>query len=233
MKKYIFSVAIISTLILGACSSDEKTSEETPKTNTETVAAEESTTEPNTPETTEVAEESESGKEIKDGVLLNAGDWTMSGLDKVTLVKIKEVNETFTMGPINLTIDSIKLLHHSKVDEAMKSYINSVHGKDVEELNTIQIIYNVENTSDANVMFRTVDTVTTDTKAQISGMHDMATSNDYGTYMGQVIVDGLKIFPYFNGSLEDINSINIITSDVYDNDSITKLGDGQKIEIKF
>lgn len=232
MKKYIFSVAIISTLLLGACSSDEKISEEKPKTNTESVATEETTAEPKTPETTD-AKETESGKEIKDGVLLNAGDWTMSGLDKVTLVKIKEVNETFTMGPINLTIDSIKLLHHLKVDDAMKSYINSVHGKDVEELNTIQIIYHVENTSDANIMFSTVDTVTTDTKAQISGMHDMATSNDYGTYMGQVIVDGLKIFPYFNGSLEDINSINIITSDVYDNDSITKLGDGQKIEIKF
>lgn len=53
----------------------------------------------------------------------------------------------------------------------------------------------------------TFDTLTTDTKAQIHSYDNMGLSDDKGSYAGQVIVEGMAIFPYFNGTLEEINTI--------------------------
>lgn len=228
MKKLIISTTITSALLLGACGGDKDTTEEKQEVTTN---SEEKENETNTAETQKEKVDGDS-LEVKEGPLTKPGQWTMDGTDKVTLVKIKEVNQTYTLGSINLNIESIKLLSHSQPTEEVKNYVEALTTKSVEgEMNTIQVIYSVENTSDANIMFTAIDTITTDTKAQISGLHDIATSNDYGTYMGKVIVEGLAIYPYSNGSLEEINTVNIITGDVWDNDNPAKLADSQKIEI--
>lgn len=233
LKKLIFSAAIVSSLLLGACGGNEE-QKETNTSNPETEAA---VTEEKkeTEENTEVAkEETDSDSlEVKDGPLTKAGQWTMDGEDKVTLVKIKEVNQTYTQGPISLTIESVKLLHHSHVSEETKAYVKNTSGKDITELSTIQLIYKMENTVDNNVMMMVVDTLTTDTKAQIQSYDNMAMSDDTGTYAGQVIVDGLAIFPYFTGPLEDINTVFINTGSAFDSDDGTQLGDSQRIEINF
>ena len=231
MKKLIFSAAIVSSLLLGACGDNEETKEKN-ASNPETEAVTEESKETN--ENTEAKEETDSDSlEVKDGPLTKAGQWTMDGEDKVTLVKIKEVNQTYTQGPINLTIESVKLLHHSHVSEETKAYVKNTSGKDITELSTIQLIYKMENTVDNNVMMMVVDTLTTDTKAQIHGYDNMAMSDDTGTYAGQVIVDGLAIFPYFTGPLEDINTVFINTGSAFDSDSGTTLGDSQRIEINL
>lgn len=231
MKKLLFSVALVSALLLGACGENEET-KETTTSNPETEAVTEDTKD--TEKNTEVAKEEESDSlEVKDGILTKEGQWTMDGEDKVTLAKIKEVNQTYTQGPINITIESVKLLHHSNVSEETKAYFKNTNGKDITELSTIQLIYKVENTVDNNVMMMAVDTLTTDTKAQIHSYDNMAYSDDTGTYAGQVIVEGLAIFPYFTGSLEDINTVFINTGTAFDSDSGTTLGEGQRIEINF
>lgn len=146
----------------------------------------------------------------------------------------KDVNQTYDMAPIKLTIESVKLLQHTNVDTETAEYIKSIHDKDINgELNVIQFIYNVENTTDANIMFHTVDTLTTDTKAQIMGIHDLARSSDVGINNGKAAVEGLAILPYFNGPLTDINSVNIITGVVWDNDNPNNLSPIQKIEISL
>jgi hypothetical protein len=82
-------------------------------------------------------------------------------------------------------------------------------------------------------MFHTVDTLTTDKKAQIMGIHDLARSSDVGINNGKAAVEGLAILPYFNGPLTDINSVNIITGVVWDNDNPNNLSPIQKIEISL
>ncbi|SPT95538.1 lipoprotein [Lysinibacillus capsici] len=224
MKKLVFSAALVLSLGLAACGEEKTTGESKEETQT-----------PASAETEKVQkEESKSDdNEVKEGPLTKAGQWTMDGEDKVTLVKIKEVNQTYKQGPINLTIESVKLLHHSNISNETKEYLKNVSGKDVTELNTIQLIYKMENTVDDNVMMTAIDTITTDTKAQINGYDSMSLNEDTGSYAGQVIVNGMAIFPYFNGSLEDINTVFINTGMTFNSDSGTNLGDSQRIEIAF
>lgn len=224
MKKLIFSAALVLSLGLAACG-EEKTAGES-KEETQTPASAET-------EKVQKEESKSDDNEVKEGPLTKAGQWTMDGEDKVTLVKIKEVNQTYKQGPINLTIESVKLLHHSNISNETKEYLKNVSGKDVTELNTIQLIYKMENTVDDNVMMSAIDTITTDTKAQINGYDSMSLNEDTGSYAGQVIVDGMAIFPYFNGSLEDINTVFINTGMTFNSDSGTNLGDSQRIEIAF
>ncbi|MDM5229770.1 hypothetical protein [Lysinibacillus pakistanensis] len=222
MKKLIFSAALVLSLGLAGCG-EEKTKEEPRKEDTKTpVSAEQNV---------QKEESKTDDNEVKEGPLTKAGQWTMDGQDKVTLVKIKEVNQTYKQGPINLTIESVKLLHHSNVADETKEYLKNANGKDVTELNTIQVVYKVENTVDDNVMMMAIDTLTTDTKAQIHSYDNLASSDDTGSYAGQVIVEGMAIFPYFNGTLEDINTIFINTGMTLNSDAGTRLGDSQRIEI--
>lgn len=224
MKKLVFSAALVLSLGLTACGEEKTTGESKEETQT-----------PASTETEKVQkEESKSDdNEVKEGTLTKAGQWTMDGQDKVTLVKIKEVNQTFKQGPINLTIESVKLLHHSNISNETKEYLKNVSGKDVTELNTIQLIYKMENTVDDNVMMTAIDTLTTNTKAQIHGYDNMSLTDDTGNYAGKVIVDGMAIFPYFNSTLDEINTIFINTGMTFNSDSGTNLGDSQRIEIAF
>jgi hypothetical protein len=53
----------------------------------------------------------------------------------------KDVNQTYDMAPIKLTIESVKLLQHTNVDTETAEYIKSIHDKDINgELNVIQFI---------------------------------------------------------------------------------------------
>ncbi|GEM_PF-1696316 len=230
MKKLIFSAALVLSLGLAGCG-DESTNE---KSKEETPAAADAGKSQTDEKKTDDKEAKDDSKEVKDGPLTEAGQWTMDGDDKVTLVKIKDVNQTYEMGPVKLSITSVKLLHHTNVGEELADYVKTALGKDIDgELNTIQVVYNVENTTDTDIMFHAVDTITTDTKAQIMGTYDIAQSTDIGIYKGKVAVEGLTILPYLNGPLTEVNSVNIITSDVWDNDNPNTLSPSQKIEITF
>lgn len=226
MKKLLY-VGALSTLLLAACGDTED------KESTVVTATEQNEVGQNEEPKKEIKkEESVGSNEVKNGPLIEAGQWTMDGDNKVTLVKIKNVNQSYEIGPLVLNIESVKLLQHSKPEQLTVDLIQNIHNKDVSAgLNTIQVIYTIENTSDKNIMFTTINKVTTDTKAQIEGMYNFASSADLGSYAGQVILEGLAIYPYFTGSLEEINTVNIITGDVFDSDSYEKQADSQKIEI--
>lgn len=226
MKKLLY-VGVLSALLLAACGDTEE------KESTAATATEQNEVELNEEPEKEVAkEEKVDSNEVKNGPLTEAGQWTVDGENKVTLVKIKNVNQSYELGPLVLNVESVKLLQHSKPDQLTVDLIQNIHNKDVSaELNTIQVIYTIENTSDKNIMFTTISKLTTDTKTQIEGMYNLASSADLGSYAGQVILEGLAIYPYFTGSLEEINTVNIITGDVFDSDSYEKQADSQKIEI--
>lgn len=229
MKKLLISSVVLLSL-LAACA--EETPKEVSKDEEKQAVSAEASQDV---ETNEEKEKDEN--EVKDGPLTIPGQWTTEeDGTKVTLVKIKEANQTQEIGPFKVTIESVKLFHYTDLPSEDLEYYKAQHDKDVSNgLNIIQIKYTAENTTDANLLFDTVDTVTTDTKAQISGDYNTAITDDDHTFKGQVAVQGVDILPYFNGSLEDINVVNIITSDVFDLDSDmpSSLSESQKIEIKF
>ncbi|MEY9979666.1 hypothetical protein [Lysinibacillus sp. RC79] len=230
-KKLIFSAALVLSLGLAGCGED-KAKEEPKKEETQQPTAEKAQKDSGEKESKESA--ASDGEEVKNRPLTKPGQWSIDGEDKVTLVKIADPKQTYDLGPVKLTINSVKLLKHSNVSNEISETIKNVFGKDINgELNTIQVTYKVENTTDTNVMFRTVDTLTTDTKAQIKGINNIARNTDIGTFMGKVEAEGLYILPYFNGALDDLNIVNIITGDVWENDKPNKLGESQKIEISF
>ncbi|MCT6925602.1 hypothetical protein [Metasolibacillus sp.] len=235
MKKlfYICSLA----LVLAACGNEDTTDE----AKTKEVSATPEQEETQTNEETETEEKANDDMEVKDGPLLKAGQWTMNGESKVTLIKIKEDNQPYTVGPMILTVKSIKLLQHTNVTTEVEEYITSKFHKNLVDktMNTIQIEYSIENTAvDKNILFTAIETLTTDTKVQITvndaiTENNMIPSDDTGNYKGNVVMEGVIAVPYFSGSLNDINTINIITGDVWDDDEGKKINPGEKIEIAF
>lgn len=230
-EKFITISALALTLGLAGCSGDttgEKSQQDVQKS-----AITENTQDKETKRDANETDENE----VKDGVLTKPGQWTMEDDgSKVTLIKIKEANKINNVGPIKLTIESVKLFQYTNLPKEDIEYYKNNHDKDVTNgLSAIQIKYTVENTTNFNLMFNAVAAVTTDTKTQVDGSLDTAMSDDKGSFNGKVAVQGVRILPYFSGSLEDINIVNIITSDVYDldNDMPSSLSPYKKIEIAF
>lgn len=229
MKKIIFSAAIVSALMLGACGSEEADQESAKEENVEVKSNTEST------ETAEVEEkEDEPEGEKVDGPLTEPGQWTMDGESKVTLVKMKELNQTYEVGPMKVTIESVKLLKNENISAEFQEALNSTFSKDVgDAIATLQFIYKVENTSDQDIMFNAFNMVTTDTKTQIDGMYNLTNSDDNGVYFGKVVVDGLMVLPYLNDDIENVNRVTVSTGTVLHNDELATLADAIKIDIDF
>lgn len=225
MKKLIFSSAIVSALMLGACNTEEADQGSTKEENAEVESNAESA------EKEEVVEEEKEDKQV-DGPLTEPGQWTMDGESKVTLVKMKELNQTYEVGPMKVTIESVKLLKNENISAEFQEALDSTFSKEVgDAIATLQFIYKVENTSDQDIMFRTFNMVTTDTKAQIDGMYNLTTSDDDSVYFGKVVVDGLMVLPYLNDDIENVNRVTVSTGSVLLNDELESLADSIKIDI--
>ncbi|MEY9974169.1 hypothetical protein ABH966_004579 [Lysinibacillus sp. RC46] len=112
---------------------------------------------------TEVVQLSVKNSEPTNGPLTEVGQWKFlgNGYNKATLVNIKNVDKTYDMGAIKFTIESINFVQLTNLPEFTVKQIKEKHGKDLnDELNLIDISYKVENTTDKDIVFHPVDTVT-------------------------------------------------------------------------
>ena len=162
----------------------------------------------------------EDENEVKDGPLTIADQWTKEDDGtKVTLKKIAKLDKLLDLEPIYMTIQDVKLLEREK---------------DGEILNTIQIMYSAENISDKEIMFRGIETVTTNTKQQLKTDIDNLSDNyNDGEYYGKVKNDGTLILPYNEENFDDLKSIKIYTHDVWDNNQADKYHDAVIEEVNF
>ncbi|MFF2176361.1 M56 family metallopeptidase [Lysinibacillus sp. NPDC058147] len=172
---------------------------------------------------TEVVQLSVKNSEPTNGPLTEVGQWhTILNDIKSTLVNIKQIDKTYDMGAIKFTIKSIKFVQWTNLPERTVKIIKEKHGKDLnDELNLIEIYYKVENTTDKDIVFYPVDTLTINNKTQIKSKDFVYQSSDSQTFINKVVDERYILIPYLEGPFSEINTINIITSDVLNKENST------------
>lgn len=182
---------------------------------------------------TEVVQLSDKNSEPTNGPLTEVGQWhTVLNDIKSTLVNIKQIDKTYDMGAIKFTIKSIKFVQWTNLPERTVKIIKEKHGKDLhDELNLIEIYYKVENTTDKDIVFYPVDTLTINNKTQIKSKDFVYQTSDSQTFINKVVDERYILIPYLEGPFNDINSINIITSDVLNKENATIVNPSENIGI--
>lgn len=201
MKKILFFM-IISMLLLVACNGESSTNKEK---NNDLVKSENIDTSEDDKKEDSNEDEVNDENEVKEGPLTEIGQWTKD-VDGtiVTLKNIVFLEKTLDLNPIKLELHEIKLLERAKGDEL---------------LNTIQVTYTTENLSDKNITFNGITVITTNTKHQIDVLlENLGYYPDagIGEYYGNIKREGIIIVPYLEESFEELESISLITDDIWD-----------------
>lgn len=162
-----------------------------------------------------------SEKEIEDGELTESGQWKED--DDGTIVTLKKMSDkeiNLDLTPIEMIIHDVKLLEFNSDDE----YINNV----------IQIMFTIENKSDKEIMFNGIDVITTDTRKQMD-VYEENIADEYvsGEFYGEVEKEGHISVVYPEESFDDLEEIELITSDVWDNNHADKIHEAITKEISF
>lgn len=184
---------------------------------------------------TEVVQLSVKNSEPTNGPLTEVGQWQIIGLGyKSTLVNIKNVDKTYDMGAIKFTIESINFVQLTNLPEFTVKQIKEKHGKDLnDELNLIEISYKVENTTDKDIVFYPVDTLTINNKIQIKSKDYVHQTSDSQTFINKVVDKRIYLIPTLEVPFSEINTINIITSDVLNKENSSIVNPSKNIEISF
>lgn len=219
MKKLIAIMALALTLT--ACGGDQKPKESKEEVKQEEVAKEE--TKEETKEAEEVKEEVQ--KENEDDIYSYAGKTFKDNGNTIEVIKAGRVDQTYKIGPVNLTVHGVMTGRFTGLNEELKAYYDTDQPIDI-----VTIGYSVENTEDKNLHFYVGQSpITTDTKEQIDP--DLwAGQEGGGDMLGQVEKDGASIF--YPKNAEDIKEITWHTNSVND-ESFQDVAKGIKIKFTF
>ena len=220
MKKLITLMALALTLT--ACGGDQKPKETKEKVKQEEVAKEESKEETKE-ETEEVKEDIQEANE--DDIYSYVGKTFKNNGNAIEVIKAGRVDQTYKVGPLNLTVYGVLTGRLTEFDEELKAYYETD-----EPIDVAMIFYSVENTEDKNIHFYVgQSSITTDTKEQIEP--DLwAGQEGGGEMLGQVEKEGVNL--YYPNNAEDIKEITWHVADASD-ENFANVAEGIKIKFTF
>lgn len=224
MKKLIALMALALTLT--ACGGDQKPKETKEELKQEEVAKEETKEEVKEVNKEEAEEVKEDIQEIdEDDILTYVGKTYKTDGYNIDVIKAGRVDQTYKLGPVNLTVYGILSGRMKDFDEELKTYYETD-----EPIDVVMIVYSVENTEDKNLHFYVGQSpITTDTKEQIDP--DLfAGLEGGGEMLGQVEKDGASI--YYPKDAESIREITWHVNSVND-ENFTNIAEGIKIKFTF
>lgn len=145
--------------------------------------------------------------------------------NSVDVIKASRVDQTFKIGPLNLTVYGVMTGRMTEFNKELKNYYDTEDPVDV-----VTISYSVENTEDKKITFYVgQSSITTDTKEQIDP--DLFAGQEGGGEMlGQVEKDGVNL--YYPKDVKNIKEITWHVADVRDEDFST-ISEGIKIKFTF
>lgn len=221
MKKLIALMALALTLT--ACGGEQKPKEAKEEAKQEEVAKEESKEEIKEEvkeETEEVVQEAN-----EDDIFSYVGKTFDNDVNKIDVLKAGRIDETYNIGPVNLTVYGIITGRMKDFDEESQAYYDTD-----EPVDTVMIVYSVENTEDKKITFYVGQSpITTDTKEQIEP--DLfAGLEGGGEMLGQVEKDGASI--YYPKDAETIKEVTWHVEDVHD-ENFSSIADGIKLKFTF
>ena len=224
MRKLI--ALMVLALTLTACGGDQKPKESKEEVKQEEVAKEENkeeTKEEPKENTEEVKEEVQDANE--DDIYSYTGKTYKDQGNSIDVIKAGRVDQTYKVGPLNLTVYGVMTGRFTEFNEELKAYYDTEDPVDV-----VTIFYSVENTEDKNIHFYVgQSSITTDTKEQIEP--DIFVGQEGGGEMlGQVEKEGVNL--YYPNNAEDIKEITWHVADASD-ENFANVAEGIKIKFTF
>ncbi|KGX93635.1 hypothetical protein N781_10925 [Pontibacillus halophilus JSM 076056 = DSM 19796] len=166
--------------------------------------------------------------------LLEVGQTAESQAGKAELLKIKKVNETVDVAPINVTIQDIKVIKLTEVDPAFAEELSYMADANISNLDEgfsyIQVQYTAENTTEENIEWYDLMNVVTDQGEQIDGqMKDfLVTDSDMESmFIGEVKKEFQDAFVVKNA---DINEVKLVFGYTMNGDSYETITEKQTVE---
>lgn len=172
---------------------------------------------------------------------------------EATLKAIKNINQTYEVGPIELTVKEAKFIH-LRPDYSMIDYFHVLTHK--EEFDFVKVFVEIKNTSSEKVNFAPIEQLKTNTGETFNWEKDIYLEELHGDIVGNSTKAGNLGFivnaagghadkdEHGEGTdahsskyehadeAKDIKWIEIKTSDVFDEDK-NKISESQKIKIEF
>lgn len=169
-----------------------------------------------------------SNPQVPDDRTLIEVDQTVSDeKGEATLKAIKQVNKTYSDGPIKLTIKDMKLIH-LRPDYSLIDYFHVLTQK--EEFDFVKVFIEIENKYPEKVNFAPIALIETSTGEKLNWENDIYLEDLNGEIKGNETKKGN--IGFIVESSDDLEWIEITTSDVFDKDE-EKIIESQKIKIKF
>ncbi|MFC6040792.1 hypothetical protein ACFPYN_15295 [Paenisporosarcina macmurdoensis] len=169
-----------------------------------------------------------SNPQVPDDRTLIEVDQTVSDeKGEATLKAIKQVNKTYSDGPIKLTVKDMKLIH-LRPDYSLIDYFHALTQK--EEFDFVKVFIEIENKYPEKVNFAPIALIETSTGEKLNWENDIYLEDLNGEIKGNETKKGN--IGFIVESSDDLEWIEITTSDVFDKDE-EKIIESQKIKIKF
>jgi hypothetical protein len=185
-----------------------------------------------------------------DRTLQKVGQTYANGKGEATLKAIKNLDKTYKVGPIELTVKEMKLIH-LRPDYSMIDYFHVLTHD--EEFEYIKVFVEIKNTSNEKVNFAPIALLKTNTDETYDWEKDIYLEELNGEIEGNstkygnlgFIVNASDSHAHkdehseeedhkddISNEAKDIDWIEITTSDVFDKEK-KKISDSQKIKIEF
>jgi hypothetical protein len=211
LKKIIVLMTILS-LLLVACSSNESSTEAPVKEQIDT----------------EYVKDYSSNPQVTDDrTLLEVGQSFSDEKGEATLKAMNQVNKTYEVGPIKLSMKDAKVIH-LRPDYSLIDYFHMLTHE--EEFDFVKVFVEIENTSTEKVNFAPIAVIETSSGEKFDWGKDIYLEELNGEIEGETIKKGNLGF--IIDPSKDLEWIEITTSDVFDKDE-KKINDSQKIKIEF
>jgi hypothetical protein len=162
-----------------------------------------------------------------DRSLLEIGQEVLDEKGEATLKALNQVNETYEIGPIKLSVKDLKIVH-LKPDYSLVDYFHVLTHD--EEFDFVKVFIEIENTSSEKVNFAPIALIETSSGEKFDWEKDIYLEDLNGEIEGNTTKKGNLGF--ILDVHEDLEWIEITTSDVFDKDE-NKISDSQKIKIEF
>ncbi|EZH67935.1 hypothetical protein DH09_08445 [Bacillaceae bacterium JMAK1] len=159
-------------------------------------------------------------EETSNNVLTEVGDSIETDEGTITLKNIKNTQEPYNHGQLEITIEDIKVFERTEIPETYLSYAQDFSNQQLNDsYNYIQVAYSAKNNDESLINWRGFEKVVLSNGQQIDVSFDSyRDGREWGSeFYGGVIKDE-HFSVIFDGSSEDIDLIKLVLSDSYDSD---------------
>ncbi|WP_200416375.1 hypothetical protein [Virgibacillus salexigens] len=228
MLKWLYAV-LAFILILSGCAKQEENAEAENKQNQT--------------ESTDMEEEERTIQEVNDDrdyvdnpqapdtrSLNEIGDQFEDEDGNVTLEAITDYQKMHSIGPIQMSIRDVKVVNFSPAMHLVDYFHGFTHNE--ENFNYIKMYVTIENTSDQMVNFAPVSILETEAGEKKDFEDDFYLQNLYGDLSAGQKKTGELAFILEETNTEQIGTISLITSDVFDKEN-QSIEQGKEITIEF